>query len=97
MSSKQTVSVVDFPTVLSCFCFVGGLLYVLRTAGRCQKSLNWFRLEGDLGGGGNGQHVDHALGDACMQSPRMGSHQTGTWQQRRHSCPSGQRRCCPPA
>ena len=25
--------------------------------------LLWFRLlEGDLGGGGNGQHVDHALG-----------------------------------
>ena len=23
-------------------------------------------LEGDLGGGGNGQHVDHALGDPCM-------------------------------
>ena len=29
--------------------------------------LLWFRLlEGDLGGGGNGQHVDHALGDAGM-------------------------------
>ena len=29
--------------------------------------LLWFRLlEGDLGGGGNGQHVDHVLGDPCM-------------------------------
>ena len=31
--------------------------------------LLWFRLlEGDLGGGGNGQHVENALSDACMHS-----------------------------
>ena len=62
MSSKQTVLVVDVPTVLSCLCLVGDPLLVLEIAGRGHKSLNWFRLEGDLGGGGNGQHVDHALG-----------------------------------
>ena len=41
--------------------------------------LLWFRLlEGDLGGGGNGQHVDHALWRCWhAQSPRMGGHRTG--------------------
>ena len=35
--------------------------------------LLWFRLlEGDLGGGGNGQHVDHALGDAGMHRVHRG-------------------------
>ena len=53
MSSKQTVLVVDVPTVLSCLCLVGDPLLVLEIAGRGHKSLNWFRLEGDLGGGGN--------------------------------------------
>ena len=68
MSSKQTVLVVDVPTVLSCLCLVGDPLLVLEIARRGHKSLNWFRLEGDLGGGGNGQHVEHALSDACMHS-----------------------------
>ena len=68
MSSKQTVLVVDVPTVLSCLCLVGDPLLVLEIAGRGHKSLNCFRLEGDLGGGGNGQHVEHALSDACMHS-----------------------------
>ena len=42
MSSKQTVLVVDFPTVLSCHCLVGGLLLVLGTAGRTRGALTGF-------------------------------------------------------
>ena len=42
MSSKQTVLVVDFPTVLSCLCLVDGLLLVLGTAGRTRGALTGF-------------------------------------------------------
>ena len=44
---------------------MGGLLLVLGTGGGGEKRFHWFCLsEGDLGGSGNSEQVDHALGNA---------------------------------